>query len=138
MLCRQYNGVELLPASPEDFVVCPFFMPEQRFESDWPFPQRLPLGAGWAGTCTAAGHEGARPSDEELKSGCNLGYANACSRLPAARHADASDIVSTWYMLNRAIPAGLNFTATGLPYWDTAFAGFFSPAVSADYHAEHK
>jgi hypothetical protein len=89
MLCRQYNGVELLPSSPEDFVACPFFMPEQRFESDWPFPQRLPLGAGWAGTCTAPGHEGARPSDEELKSGCNLGYAKACGRLPAERHADA-------------------------------------------------
>jgi hypothetical protein len=76
-------------AADEDFVACPFFMPEQRFESGWPFPQRLPLGAGWAGTCTAPGHEGARPSDEELKSGCNLGYANACSRLPAERHADA-------------------------------------------------
>ncbi len=70
-------------------MACPFFMPEQRFESDWPFPQRLPLGAGWAGTCTAPGHDGARASEEELKSGCNLGYAKACSRLPAERHADA-------------------------------------------------
>jgi|CZKL01.1.fsa_nt_gi alpha-D-xyloside xylohydrolase len=50
----------------------------------------------------------------------------------------SSDIVSTWDMLKRSIPAGLNFTATGLPYWDTDIAGFFSPAVSADYHAEHK
>ena len=70
-------------------MACPFFMPEQRFDSDWPFPQRLPLGAGWTGTCTAPGHEGARPSDEELRSGCNLGYAKSCSRLPADRHADA-------------------------------------------------
>jgi len=62
-------------------VACPFFMPEEQFVSDWPFPQRLPLGAGWMGTCTAPGHEGRRPSDEELKSGCNLGYAKACSRL---------------------------------------------------------
>ena len=91
LLHCQYNGVALLrpAAADEDFVACPFFMPEQRFESDWPFPQRLPLGAGWAGTCTAPGHEGARPSDHELKSGCNLGYANACSRLPPERHADA-------------------------------------------------
>jgi hypothetical protein len=73
----------------EDSVACPFFMPEQRFESDWPFPQRLPLGAGWAGTCTAPGHEGARPSAEELRSACNLGYAKSCNRLPAERHADA-------------------------------------------------
>src|SRR5208337_462683 len=75
--------------SARGLVACPFFMPEQRFESDWPFPQRLPLGAGWAGTCTAPGHDGAPPSEEELKSGCNLGYAKACSRLPAERHADA-------------------------------------------------
>ncbi len=70
-------------------MACPFFMPEQRFDADWPFPQRLPLGAGWAGTCTAPGHEGAHPGEEELKSGCNLGYAKKCSRLPAERHADA-------------------------------------------------
>jgi len=64
-------------------------MPEQRFESDWPFPQRLPLGAGWSGHCTAPGHDGVRPGAEELKTGCNLGYARTCSRLPAERHADA-------------------------------------------------
>ena len=50
----------------------------------------------------------------------------------------SSDIYSTWDMLKRSIPAGLNFTATGLPYWDTDIAGFFSPSLPADYHAEHK
>ena len=50
----------------------------------------------------------------------------------------SSDIVSTWDMLKRSIPAGLNFTATGLPYWDTDIAGFFSPSLPADYHAAHK
>jgi alpha-glucosidase/alpha-D-xyloside xylohydrolase len=50
----------------------------------------------------------------------------------------SSDIVSTWDMLKRSIPAGLNFTATGLPYWDTDIAGFFSPVIPADYHAAHK
>lgn len=50
----------------------------------------------------------------------------------------SSDIYSTWDMLKRSIPAGLNFTATGLPYWDTDIAGFFSPIVPADYHAAHK
>lgn len=64
-------------------------MPEQRLESDWPFPQRLPLAAGWAGICTAPGHEGVHPSSDELRSGCNLGYAKNCSRLPDIRHADA-------------------------------------------------
>jgi hypothetical protein len=64
-------------------------MPEQHLEADWPFPQRLPLAAGWSGVCTAPGHDGARPSEAELKSGCNLGYAKNCSWLPADRHADA-------------------------------------------------
>ena len=70
-------------------VACPFFMPENRIESDWPFPQRLPLGAGWSGSCTAPGHDGACPSEDELRWGCNLGYAKNCARLPASRHADA-------------------------------------------------
>jgi len=50
----------------------------------------------------------------------------------------SSDIFATWDMLKRSIPAGLNFTATGLPYWDTDIAGFFSPAIPADYHAARK
>ena len=50
----------------------------------------------------------------------------------------SSDIVSTWDMLKRSIPAGLNFTASGFPYWDTDIAGFFSPQIPADYHAAKK
>jgi hypothetical protein len=64
-------------------------MPEHRLYSNWPFPQRLPLGTGWSGTCTAPGHDGACPSEQELTSGCNLGYAKQCNRLPQERHADA-------------------------------------------------
>lgn len=69
-------------------MACPYFMPEQRLDGDWPFPQRLPLGAGWSGTCTAANSD-VRPSEEELKTACNLGYAKKCSRLPQDRAADA-------------------------------------------------
>ena len=50
----------------------------------------------------------------------------------------SSDITATWDMLKRSIPAGLNFTATGLPYWDTDIAGFFSPSIYPTYHAAHK
>ena len=49
----------------------------------------------------------------------------------------SSDITATWDMLKRSIPAGLNFTATGMPYWDTDIAGFFSPNIYPDYHAAH-
>jgi alpha-glucosidase/alpha-D-xyloside xylohydrolase len=40
-------------------------------------------------------------------------------------------------MLKRSIPAGLNFTATGMPYWDTDIAGFFSPQIPENYKAQH-
>jgi alpha-D-xyloside xylohydrolase len=49
----------------------------------------------------------------------------------------SSDIRSTWDMLKRSIPAGLNFTASGMPYWDTDIAGFFSPSIPSTYHAAH-
>ncbi len=49
----------------------------------------------------------------------------------------SSDIVSTWDMLKRSIPAGLNFTASGMPYWDTDIGGFFSPQLSPNYRAPH-
>jgi len=50
----------------------------------------------------------------------------------------SSDIVSTWDMLKRSVPAGLGFTASGMAYWDTDIAGFFSPQIYANYHAAHK
>lgn len=49
----------------------------------------------------------------------------------------SSDIMSTWDMLKRSVTAGLGFTASGMPYWDTDIAGFFSPLISSTYHAEH-
>ncbi len=71
-------------------MACPFFLPQKRMENPpWPHPARLPLGDAWAGQCTAPGHEGAQPTDEEFKDGCNLGYARRCPRLPQERASDA-------------------------------------------------
>ena len=50
----------------------------------------------------------------------------------------SSDIISSWDMLKRSVPAGLNFAASGMPYWDTDIAGFFSPSLGGDYRAPHK
>jgi hypothetical protein len=72
-----------------DAMACPFFVPRERADDIlWLHPSRLPLGAGWRGVCSAPGHDGARPSDEEVKEHCNLGYAR-CSRLPAERESDS-------------------------------------------------
>jgi hypothetical protein len=67
---------------------CPYFFPTDRCpEPLWPHPERLPLGGGFSGTCTAPGHDGFSPAGELLHD-CNLGYAN-CARLPADRASDA-------------------------------------------------
>lgn len=69
-------------------MACPFFFPTQRTSDiHWNFPARLPLGAGFCGTCKASSDE-LVPSDTELRDFCNLGYAAQCAKLPADRPAD--------------------------------------------------
>ena len=71
-------------------VACPFFMPTSKLEDGgWLHPSRLPLGGGWAGHCSASGHEGEEPTNRELRELCNLGYAAGCPRLPEERAYDA-------------------------------------------------
>jgi hypothetical protein len=69
---------------------CPYFIPTEPFDDrGFVHPQRLPLGAGFRGTCGAPGCLQTKPTEEELKTSCNLGYARDCSRLPQDRTADA-------------------------------------------------
>ncbi|HLK08629.1 MAG TPA: hypothetical protein VKV30_11820 [Candidatus Angelobacter sp.] len=84
------SGFSLLPeclALRLAVVACPFFFPTERISIDWPFPARLPLGAGFAGTCRA-GEVETTPSETELRDFCNMGYAGGCPHLPADRCAD--------------------------------------------------
>src|SRR5277367_2258883 len=61
-------------------------MPVERLQNGiWLHAGRLPLGCGWSGQCSAPGHEGEAPSQEELRDFCNLGYAEGCGRLPRER-----------------------------------------------------
>jgi len=47
----------------------------------------------------------------------------------------SSDIYSTWDTFKRQIPAGLNFTASGMPYWCSDTGGFLNlPAVHHPLH----
>ena len=50
----------------------------------------------------------------------------------------SSDITGTWDMLKRSISTGLDFTASGMPYWDTDIAGFYSPFIPPTYRPAHK
>jgi len=66
-------------------------MPTERFEhGGWPRRERLPLGNGWRGLCTASVAGQVVPSDDELRQFCNLGYAVNCPRFPAERRFDAA------------------------------------------------
>jgi hypothetical protein len=65
-------------------------MPTSKLDDGgWLHPSRLPLGGGWTGHCSAPGHAGAKPTNQELRELCNLGYAAGCPRLPTERTSDA-------------------------------------------------
>lgn len=68
-------------------MACPFFFPTEKISIGWAFPARLPLGAGFTGTCRASETE-VTPSETELRDFCNIGYAGGCLRMPAVRCAD--------------------------------------------------
>jgi hypothetical protein len=71
-------------------MACPYFIPTEKFaEGSWPCRERLPLGDGWRGLCTAAADRQVVPTDDQLREFCNLGYAAQCRRLPAERRFDA-------------------------------------------------
>jgi len=91
-------------------LACPYFVPrELRNDGSWPHPVRLPLGAGWNGSCCASGQETA-PTDAAIREFCNLGNA-PCPHLPVDRDWDAvrfsvastgSEHVVFWYVCERA------------------------------------
>jgi hypothetical protein len=71
-------------------VACPYFFPKEKcLTVGWAFPSRLPLGAGFRGTCRAAGEAEVAPDDNALRDFCNVGYACGCPRVPVDRRADS-------------------------------------------------
>jgi len=48
----------------------------------------------------------------------------------------SGDIRGTWEVLRRQIPAGLNFSASGIPYWNTDIGGFFGGKPTDPEYAE--
>ena len=72
-------------------MACPFFVPREILnDGSWLHPTRLPLGAGWSGTCCASSPETAAEVEASyIRDFCNLGYAAACPHLPRARDWDA-------------------------------------------------
>jgi len=48
----------------------------------------------------------------------------------------SGDIQGTWDVFRKQIPAGLNFTASGIPYWNTDIGGFFGGDPADPKYAE--
>ncbi len=48
----------------------------------------------------------------------------------------SGDIQGTWDVFAAQIPAGLNFSASGIPYWNTDIGGFFSGNPADSKYAE--
>lgn len=48
----------------------------------------------------------------------------------------SGDIDGTWNVFAKQIPAGLNFTASGIPYWNTDIGGFFGGDPADPKYAE--
>ena len=42
----------------------------------------------------------------------------------------SGDVISTWPTLQRQIPAALNFSLSGIPYWNADIGGFFAGAFN--------
>ena len=86
-------------------MACPYFVPREIvYDIAWPHPTRLPLGAGWTGSCCAHNEPGptsssstssssnevsVRLDDALIRDFCNLGYATTCPHLPSSRDWDA-------------------------------------------------
>ena len=49
----------------------------------------------------------------------------------------SGDVTSDWETFARQIPAGLNFSLTGLPYWNTDIGGFFAGKFKKDGGAKN-
>jgi alpha-D-xyloside xylohydrolase len=48
----------------------------------------------------------------------------------------SGDIRGTWDVFRRQIPAGLNFSVSGIPYWNTDIGGFFGGRVTDPNYQE--
>lgn len=92
------------------YLACPYFVPRERLnDGSWPHPARLPLGAGWYGSCCANGSD-CTPPEAALHDFCNLGNAHACPNLPPQRDWDAirfsvalvsEEQLTLWYVCER-------------------------------------
>jgi alpha-D-xyloside xylohydrolase len=68
-------------------------------------------------------HQRATTSDKRV---CILTRSAFAGQQRYAANTWSGDIESSWEALKRQIPAGLNFSLCGIPYWNTDIGGFFA------------
>lgn len=117
------------------------WMPEpyDRFRMNVEVPEKYMDPAQWMtySLCHARGvYEGQRASGSD-KRVVNLTRSSFAGQHRYATLTWSGDINGTWDTMARQIPEGLNFCATGEPYWNLDIGGFFVAPCDPWYHKGH-
>jgi alpha-D-xyloside xylohydrolase len=84
---------------------------------------------------TAGVYQGQR-AQSDAKRVCILTRSAYAGQQRNAAIAWSGDIRGTWEVFAKQIPAGLNFSVSGIPYWNTDIGGFFSKQLPRDDYQE--
>ena len=85
---------------------------------------------------TTATYEGQRADTEDRRVAILTRSAYAGQQRNAAV-SWSGDIKGTWDVFRKQIPAGVNFSMSGIPYWNTDIGGFFTVPPALATRAPH-
>lgn len=79
-------------------------------------------------------HQRATTSDKRV---CILTRSAFAGQQRFAANSWSGDVVSSWETLQKQVPAALNFSLCGIPYWNADIGGFFAGSYSRDGGAKN-
>src|SRR5215831_13782458 len=94
----------------------------------WTRPSRRPKARKKISCCTTSSPPGAVYQGQRAASDKKRVYILSRSAFAGSQRngvtAWSGDINSDWFSYRRQVPAGLNFSLSGIPYWTTDIGGF--------------
>jgi len=97
-------------------------------ESDFDIPTGMGTYRSVVNAFPLMSNRGIYEHQREVSSAKRIYLLTRCAFAGQQRYAAntwSGDVVSTWNVLKKQIPTGLNFSLTGIPYWNTDIGGFF-------------